>query len=193
LTPLLPTTYDDYMSSQRRAINKNRCGANALLVMGATLAVSCSDGDIDSLRGSWTGRILCSNSQHDITLRVEVFDNRLSGEGVTRSSGLDKTWSMRGDVAQQDQEQACTNDTCTSNQQCIDKGGTACDELGRCLNCTETIEVSRVSLTLEDDDVQLVNPTLSLTRLGSERMEGAIESFCPDDGQGAPTVQLTKQ
>lgn len=166
-------------------------GATAV-VLGLAL-VACDDSTLDTLRGRWGGSIRCGARQYEVLLVLDVFADRVSGTAVTSTQNLDKEWTVRGSQRESEQQVPCADDTCTSNDDCIEKGGTLCDDQGLCQDCKEVERINALDLTLEDADIQLANPVFDLRRTGNSRMVGSISSFCPDGEQADPGVELVKR
>ena len=159
--------------------------------MCGLVVVGCDDSAVEGLKGRWTGSIACTVGAADVTLGLRVQGDRIVGDAITRSNKINSDWRVEGAQRELQRNTACRDDTCVTDDDCVDRGGGTCNEHGICDPCEVTENWRRVTLVLIDADVQSPNPEMRLERFGDQRLVGEIEAFCPGDPVAG--VELDKQ
>jgi hypothetical protein len=190
-------------------------GVASLLV----LLAGCQDTALEGLEGRWSGKIACFEATSDITMGLTVEGEVLVGTAQIRNKDQTTEWDIRGtpvktcndDICRWEQD--CPSDTgelrkCGVNPVCEaavkqrpgcsgDGGsGMECDP---CLNCQPCLLCEKcdpqwlpITFTFKDINVQLPDPWLKIWRYGNTFLKGTIQSFCLDEENQVPGVELSK-
>lgn len=162
----------------------------------AACAGGCGSASSEALRGRWNGTIVCAGDTSDITLSLQPDGKRFIGTGTTRTKGSNATWDLRGEQREEQREEECADDRCTTDKECVGRGpggGNARCDVSRCTPCREKKPWTRILIKLVDDNVQLPDPELDLEREGDLKLVGTVRAFCPDEQVQTPRVSLRKE
>jgi hypothetical protein len=169
--------------------------------MGAALlacASGCGSSEVESLQGGWAGQIICLGETSDLSLGLLVEQGRIRGSGQIRTKGSNADYTVSGDQKTTKRLLECQDPLCASDTECssrLDKNGEGGKSVCRqslCTPCYEYQDQPQVLITLRDANVAIPDPELELWRFGTNRMEGTIRGFCPDEDKQPPQVKLTK-
>lgn len=182
------------------SMGTTRWGAISAISALAVLA-ACGSSGTESLQGTWSGSIFCLGDTSDLTLGLFAESDEVWGTAQIRTKGSNADYKVEGGARQADRLVECHDPICTSDADCADRldakgqgGRIKCNlTSSMCTPCYQNESWWRVGLTLRDANVQIPDPVLDLWRFGVQSMEGTVKSFCPDEAQQTPKVQLVKK
>ena len=163
----------------------------ALGLLSVLVASGCEDSAVEGLKGRWNGTINCAVDVADVTMSLQVFDETISGDAVTRLKEINTDWKVKGAQDVLDRTARCRDDTCTTSDDCVDRGGGQCNQFGICQPCEINENWRRVTLTLSENP-QSPEVVMVLERFGDARLSGTIKGFCRDEKLAEPRVVVSK-
>lgn len=168
----------------------------AVCLLGA--GSGCGSSDLESLQGGWTGQILCLGETSDLSLGLLVEQGKIRGSGQIRTKGSNADYTVTGEQKTVVRLLECQDPLCASDSECatrLDKVGDSGKSVCRqnlCTPCYENQPQPQVAIILRDANVAIPDPELELWRYGTNRLEGTVRGFCPDEDKQPPQVKLTK-
>jgi hypothetical protein len=161
-------------------------------------ASGCGSSEIESLQGGWSGQILCLGETSDLSLGILVEQGAIRGNGQIRTKGSNADFSLHGEQKTVKRLLECQDPLCEGESDCssrLDKngeGGKSTCRQNLCTPCYEYRDQPQVAIVLRDANVTIPDPELELWRFGTNRLEGTIRGFCPDEDKQPPQVKLEK-
>ncbi len=170
------------------------------LLPGALLACAagCGSSDVESLQGGWAGEIICLGETSELSLGLLVEQGKIRGSGQIRTKGSNADYEVKGEQKTARRLLECMDPLCQQDSDCgtfLDKnaeGGKSVCRQNLCTPCYEYQDQAQVVIQLRDANVLIPDPELELFRFGTNRLEGTIRGFCPDEDKQPPQVKLTK-